>query len=280
MSMRNVRLAVVPLALAVAGCGSVIGSAIDQAASRTGQGIGDAVGKRAGAAAGARIGARIDVWTPFITQMYVNYLFSMAFNAGTYTFETKEYAAGDWTRWQVPESAEDGSRPATMERAFLSTTAEGNEWWRVKWVAYHRDNGTESADTITLEGLFSADKSQLVRLRGKMPKDTEGKEMPVQEGTYGYARPIPLTEESVRGATVGVENVRVPAGSFQARRVRYGDMGGGTLEWWLVDNVPGGMVKYLRKAPGERSEDGPDAANWTLELVAHGRGARSELGSN
>jgi hypothetical protein len=272
------KVAVLALAVAVSGCASAIGSAIDTAATRTGQGIGDAVGRRVGAAAGAAIGARIDVWTPYVTQMYVNYLFVMAFNSGSYTFETGEYTPGQWTRWQVVEAAEDGERPPTMERAFLNRTAEGNEWWRVKYVTYHRDDGKEVSDTITLEGLFSADQTQLVRLRGKLPGEAEAKEMPVQEGTFGYARPMPLTEESVRGATVGVETVRVPAGSFQARHVRYGDMGG-TLEWWLVDEVPGGLVKYLRRPPREADRDGTDASKWTLELVAHGAGARSELAS-
>lgn len=262
----------------VAACGSVVSSAIDTAARRTGEGIGNAVGQRAGQAMGARLSA---AWGPHMMQFYTGYLFSLAFHSGSYAPAGEVYEPGEWTRWQIVQTGQEGPAPE-IERAFLRREADGSEWWRVRYVVFGDDgDGNMTPDTILLEGKFSADKSQLVRLRGKMPGDAQANEMPVEEGTYGYVEPIPLTEESLQGATVGTATVRVPAGSFSTQHVRYGNLGGGgTIEWWLNDDVPGGMVKYSNTSQGQASEDGdtPDPYNYTVELLAHGTGATSATG--
>jgi len=264
--------------VAVAGCGSVVSSAIDTAARRTGEGIGSAVGNRAGAAMGARLGA---VWGPQMMQFYTGYLFSLAFHSGSYAPAGEVYDPGEWTKWRIVQTDQEGP-PPEFERAFIRREADGSEWWRVRYVVIGDDgSGNMVPDTILLEGKFSPDRSQLVRLRGKMPGDAQANEMPVEEGTYGYSEPIPLTEESLQGATVGTESVSVPAGTFTARHVRYGAMGGGgTTEWWLNDAVPGGMVKYSSTSSQEPTADGdtPDPYNYTVELVAHGSGATSDTG--
>jgi hypothetical protein len=78
------------------------------------------------------------------------------------------------------------------------------------------------------------------------------------------------TKESIEGATVGVEDVKTPAGSFKARHVRFGQ-GGGTIDWWLDETTVGGWVKFA--AVGDDKE-----AKYTMELVGRGTGAKSELG--
>lgn len=257
------------LMLSAGGCVSAIDTAVrtatDRAAQSTGQQVGDAIGQRTGAAMANYVAARFpDVWTPHFTSLYVGYLFNVAFHSGSYAVEQTPYAPGQWTRWRLTDGSDASA--STMERAFLARTENGGEWWRV---AYH---SAESDDTITLEGLFSPDRSELVRLRAQFPGE-EPKELPVQEGTYGYVEPITLTEESLAGATVGTQDVAVPAGRFTARHVRYGDMAS-TLEWWLDPAVPGGLVKYLRKAGDADNE----MDTWTAELDAYGDGATSRLG--
>jgi hypothetical protein len=272
---RPLRLGLVlPLLAVTAACSTVVSSAIDTAARQTGAGIGGAIGARTGAMAQrAADGYLARMWGPHMTQMYTQYLFSVAFHSGGYAIAEQEYRPGDWTRWRQTASGE-GSGADMIEKAFLARTPEGNEWWRVKYVA-----GGEG-DEVVLEGLFSADGSQLLRLRGRMPGENQANEIPVQEGSYGYHRPTPMGEESLRGATVGNPTIRVPAGSFATRHIRYGQAGQGTLEWWLNPDVPGGMVKYqLTGAREGGRDDAPDPGNWTLELAAHGTGARSELGS-
>lgn len=254
--------------MGVVGCASTVGAALDSAARQTGQTIGSAVGARAASAVAARMPA---VWTPDLTALYMNYLFTLAFHSGSYTFDAMEYEPGEWTRWRLTDAAEEGP-PPEMERAFLHRTDAGQEWWRVKYVA----QAEEGADSITVEALFDPESGEFRRMRTRMPGEDEAKEMPVEEGTYGYVAPRRLTAESLEGATVGTASVRVPAGTYTARHVRYGSVGQGTMEWWLSDNVPGGMVKY--GASGESRGEGLDTDNWTVELMASGTGASSELG--
>lgn len=265
-------------AFVFAGCSTIIGQAIDSAARGTGAGIGDAIGQRIGDAAGASLAARLpQTWTPDLTMVYVSWVFGVAFHSGSYAVEPKPYEPGEWTRWRLSEDeGEEGE--GTMERAFLGRVDDDAEWWRVRLVNQEEVDGREVLDTLLLEGLFSSDASRLIRLRGKFPGEDEPKELPVQEGTFGYVKPVELAPESIEGATVGTVRLQVPAGTFQARHVRYGGPGGGTLEWWLADEVPGGVVKYRTTVAGPDPQAEQDADSWTARLDGHGTGAQSELG--
>lgn len=260
------------LLLPFIGCTSAINTAVDSTVNRAAERTGEVVGERIGEAAGAMIVARFpDTWTNQWMNLYTGYLFNVAFHAGGYAVTEDAYAPGEWTRWQMLENGEPTG--AHIERALLARTDEGNEWWHVTY------ENEESDEAIVLEGLFSPEREELLRLRGQFPGE-EPKEMPVQEGTYGYAAPQTLTAESLEGATVGTASVTVPAGTFEARHVRYGTPGA-TLEWWMQDDVPGDLVKYLRRADNGSTSEGDEAstpASWVVELEDHGTGAESELG--
>ncbi len=267
---------VVALALALLyGCAAkfvekTIDKAVDTAAETTGKAIGKAVGKET-----AKVGtAVVRQYTPNFMGLYVSYLFTYAFGAGGYWVETTPYSEGDWTKWSMLTG--ESELESTLEKAFLKRNEDGNEWWKVKFY------DAESGDTVTLEGLFSPERAELLRLRGKFP-DKQAEEMPVQKGVVTYVQPTELTEESLEGATVGTETVKVAAGTFTARHIRYGDMAtGGTLEWYMAEDIPGGVVKYkstsYEEKEGEEVE-GLDEENYTLELMAYGSDAESELGS-
>ena len=227
------------------------------------------LGGAGGAGAGAR--AAPGQWTADISWMYIGQMFGMMYATGANVLDAP-YEPGQWTRWRMGGSGDDDGY--TIERAFLSRTADGGEWWRYKTVS----GGGTSPDTVVLEGLFKPQSEgvlQLVRMRGRMPGEKEASEMMVPQqmamvstlGMFGM-RP---TEESVEGATVGNERTTTPAGAFSTKLVRFGGAGG-KQEWWLADQVPGGWVRYKASAP-----DGEDS--FTMELVAHGTGATSELGS-
>jgi len=201
--------------------------------------------------------------------MYSSYLFTFAFTPGGYWVEPTAYQPGEWTKWRVTSGGEGG----WMERAFLKKTAEGKEWWRVAMF------NPEEQDTVILEALFAADRSTVLRLRSKFPGQGVA-EMPVQEGMSVYREPVKLTRESLEGATVGEENVTVPAGSFHARHIRYGNMmGGGTVDWWVADGVPGGLVKYSAGPQAQAGEGGANNEAYAFELLGRGSDARTMLGS-
>ncbi|HKJ93810.1 MAG TPA: hypothetical protein VJ957_11645 [Longimicrobiales bacterium] len=257
------------------GCSRVISSAIDSAARKTGEGIGTAVGQKTGQAAGNAVSARFpSMWTPDMSAIYVNYMFTLAFHSGSYDFPGTEYKPGEWTRWRMTSTDNEG-KPPEMERAFIKQDDKGRQWWRVKYVIEDDNN---KPDSMVVEMLFDPSDGQVLRMRGKMPGETEAKEMPVEQGTYTYVQPTRLTEESMEGAKVGDETISTPAGSFATEHIRYGSGMGGTLDWWLSDKVPGRMVKYGSTTSSSGDASGPDPYNWTLELIAYGTGAKSELG--
>lgn len=264
--MKRSYLALALLALlATTACSSLIGEAIDSAARQTGRTVGEAAGRMVG----QRI---VRTYTPRFAGMYSSYMLTYAFTPGGYMVETTAYKPGEWTKWQFVEEGEPTG--SWLERAFLKRTDDGREWWRV--TMYDAD----SDDTVILEALFDTDRSTLLRLRSKFP-DQEISEMPVEEGTTVYNEPMRLTEESLEGATVETAPVSVPAGKFTARHIRFGDIAsGGAVEWWLVEEVPGGYVKYGIRATQEQEDvEGLDSYNFSLELLEKGTGATTKLNS-
>lgn len=225
------------------------------------------------AALGGSIGGNVGrpmpgQWTADFSWAYIGAMFAMVYGTGANVFD-QPYQPGQWTRWEM-RSGDDDDDKQIVERAFLSKSEDGNEWWRFRSVS--------GADTIVLEALFKNSGEglqELVRMRGKMPGDTEANELMVPEqmtmvrslGMFG-SRP---TKESVDGATVGTENVTVPAGTFSAKHVRFGGMGG-RQEWWISDQVPGGWVQYT--VTPQDDED-----SFKMVLLSHGTGATSELGA-
>lgn len=235
-----------------------------------GRAIADALAGLGGAAAGAGGRPVPGQWTADISWTYIGQIFGMMYATGANVFDG-EYEPGEWTQWTMRGGDDDSS--TMVERAFISRTEDGGQWWRYKTIY----NQGDRADTIVMEGLFKPEgegMQTLVRMRGRMPGDTEANEMMVPEhmttlsslGMFG-SRP---TKESVDGATVGTESVTTPSGNFTAKRVRFGGAGG-RQEWWLTEQVPGGWVKYqVTPSDGDGS--------FVMELIRHGTGARSELG--
>lgn len=207
-------------------------------------------------------------WTPDLSWLYINQMFGMMYATGASAFDSS-YAPGQWTRWRMSTSSDEEAM--ILERAFISRSDDGNEWWRFKM--------TMGADTATMEAMLKPigdGMQQVVRMRARMPGDTEANELMVPQdagpiGRYGIFGGMRPTAESLAGATVGTGPLVTPAGSFTARHVRYG-AAGGRQEWWLSDQVPGGWLKY--QVTGNEADE-----RFTMELLAHGTGATSELGS-
>lgn len=212
------------------------------------------------------------VWGTDFAWVWISQLFAVQYLSGATMFE-KDYTPGEWTRWRITTADDDDVQES--ERAFLGRTAEGAEWWRTRTIMTDGDG----ADTVTLEALFkpeagNADLQRLVRMRAKLPGNTEAQEMMVPEqwttwnmmGAFS-GRP---TKESLEGATVGTERITTPAGTFTTRHVRFGQ-GGGTIDWWLDESTTGGWVRFS-------AIDDDRKPQYTMELVGKGTGAKSVLG--
>ncbi len=264
-----------PVGLVSRGTNQAADTAVDSAANRAGQRVGDAVGNSFGKAAAARVGASLN---PMLTQLYMGLIFSMAFTQGGYAVNEVAYHPGEWTRWTIPNPKPEPDEPkeTRLERAYLFDDADGNAWWKVKYVL---DPEKADAQTMIVEALFDKKTQTLVRMRAQMPGEKEPKEIPVTEATY-YVPPQKLTKQSIEGATKGVVPVTVPAGKFRARHVVFGDAGGGSSEWYLVERVPGGSVRFVHKAANDDGggDEGGVSESYVMDLVTFGKGAKSELG--
>jgi len=212
------------------------------------------------------------VWGADYAWVYISALFAMQYGTGATMFEN-DYKPGEWTRWKMSSEGNDDAQ--TNERAFLGKPSDGGEWWRTKIITGDKDK----PDTISLESLFKAEggndlTQKLVRMRGKLPGNTEPQELivPEQYGMWNMSGSMGRkpTKESLDGATIGVETVTTPAGTFKAKHVRFG-MGGGTMDWWLDESTVGGWVKFVMFDESKKPR-------YTMELIGKGTGAKSELG--
>ncbi|MFO0582062.1 MAG: hypothetical protein U0229_07320 [Anaeromyxobacter sp.] len=252
--------------------GGIVGRITDRAVGTASDRVGDQVGNQVGNAAAAKVGATM---SPYMMQFYMQFIFAMAFSQGGYSLEETPYKPGEWTRWSIPneKASGDEAKEMTLERAYLFDEG-GATWWKVKYVA---DPKKPAESTMIIEGLFDKKDYTLRRMRAKMPNEKEGKEMPVTQQTY-YVPPQRLTPESIKGATKGIVTVTVPAGTFKARHVVFGDAAGGSVEWFLVDGIPGGNVKTIHTGAKPDDDGKADPAHYTMLLTAKGTGAASELG--
>ncbi len=240
------------VALSLAGC-STVRSAMSGAVGGVNTGVANAAGAAVagqfhgpavpGAPAGGAGGAGMT--GPQSAQMmtyYANWMFTLAFNSGGYWLPNSDLQLGQSVTFEFAS----GGNTQRMERAFLKTMPDGKQWWRVMWY-----NTTEKPDTVIFEAMFAADRSQILRMRGKTSGQEAG-EIPVEQNTgFSWREPTYLTQESLDAATVGTESVTTPAGTFSSKHIRYTMMGGGNYEWWAAGGVPGGVVKYLVSYGGE-----------------------------
>ena len=218
-------------------------------------------------------------WTTDYAWAYIGQLFALQYASGAAMFE-EDYKPGEWTKWSMTDTG-NPDETQTVERAFLALQPDSSEWWRTKTISTWKDGGKEVADTVIMEALYKPTSEwtkELVRVRAKLPGNKEPQELlvPAGMGMINYnaailgSRP---TKESIDGATVSAaEKVTTKAGSFTAKHIRFG-AGSGNLDWWLTKEAPGGWVKFTG-----RSNSGDEKDTYTMELVAKGVGAKSELG--
>jgi hypothetical protein len=231
---------------------------------------GGGVGSRLGNAVGNALGNTLRAFTPDMTWAYLMYIWGITYMSGATLFETP-YKSGQWTRWEIVDASQPDTK-TVLERALITRETDGSEWWRTKTISIT----PQSSDTIVFESLYKPIDEltmNVVRMRAKMPGETEGKELMVPENmstlTHGAWTAKP-TKESLAGATIGTESIKTNAGTFSAKHVKFGNMGG-NIEWWLADNAPGGLVKV--KWSGQDKDQ-----QWTMDMVDAGTGAKSELG--
>jgi hypothetical protein len=249
-----------------------LSNVMDMALAKADNGGGSRGGGGGGGMIGNALGAQMRMFTPDMTWAYVTYLNGMLYMSGATMFES-DYKSGEWTKWEIKDAAQPDQH-MVLERAMIRRDPDRSEWWRTKTISVT----PQSADTIILETQLKpldADgmTQQVVRMRGKFPGDSVGKELMVPENmstlsAQAFGRKP--TKESIAGATIGTESIKVGKTTYSAKHVRFGS-GGGDMDWWLSDRAPGGLVRVQSTASGQEGK-------WTMDLVGSGTGAKSELG--
>ena len=203
---------------------------------------------------------------PMAIHGYSMALFQAMFYQGGYNLATEDFEPGEYVHW----TASGMGAGDWFKKALLKRRDDGAEWWRL---VAHNDG-----DTITMEALFApaddAGNRRVLRLRAQYP-DEEPQEVPITEEDsrrWVLHSQRTLTKESYKGLKVGVADVTVPAGTFTVDHLRTSHPGrGGTVHWYVSDQVPGGVVKFR----WQLEDDDP-----VMELKDFGSGATaSELGA-
>jgi len=267
--MRILRIALV-CTIFLAGCWSpqnivdrAIDKTVDKAAERVGQKVGDA------------IAADILANNPNLMYAYSMSVFQLMFYQGGYYIEYgKGYAPGQYTQYQS-QGVTEGD---WFEKVLLAEHANGNQWWRVETHSKQSDGTT---DVVIMEALFSKPDEtgtrRVLRMRAKLPGEDQPREIPITKQDsqrWRFAAHNQLTDESMKGMEKGVEKVETPAGTFQARHLQHAYGSDGVADWYLADEVPGGVVKFTRKY-----DAASDKTDHAVTLVGYGGGkTKSVLG--
>lgn len=259
----------VALLLANIGCFSS-SNAVDYAMSRTVDKAADRVGDEIGKAVVASMLAN----NPQLLYAYSMSVFQFMFYQGGYYFAgSDDFEPGEWARWRVTGYEEAN----TAERTLLKTNEDGSQWWRVETHSKQKDGGE---DVVIMEALFTAPDDtgtrRITRMRTLLPGNAEPNEVPITEqerDRWVVHSGQKLTKESAEGMTIGVEEVKTEAGTFQCQHLQTKSSDGKvTLNWFINADVPGQFVKYTSVNEGKVQS--------STELIAYGKDATaSKLGT-
>jgi len=257
-------------------CASFVDQAVDKTVGVAADRVGERIGQKVGDAIAGAILADLE---PAMMHIYTTSVFRMLFyHGGYYSDDLSSYEPGQYTKWNA-KNVQEGEN---FERVLLRRRDDGSEWWRVESQGKD-DSGKEVV--LVMEALLAAPDAggtrQIRRMRAKFPDEQEAREIPITEDNANQwilTNNRQLTQESLEGLTVNkAEAVTVPAGNFTARHVRVdGYDQQSKIDWYLVESVPGGMVRYTNTVNGE---GGDENVTWDIVLVETGSGqTESKLG--
>ena len=190
-------------------------------------------------------------------------LYWSIFAMGGFMWDDGSYGDGDGTVWDVSFDGED----AVITRSRLKTNADGSTWWKAVFLI---DDGDY------LYEYLSDKEGYLLELRYRDGESGEVIEyIADRKDTSPYWRAGSagtIDGEAAAEYGVGTETVRVKAGRYRADHLVAADTeSGGIYEWWISDEVPGRVVKFMG-----RNEDGSEADGELVEVLS---GEKSELSS-
>ena len=173
----------------------------------------------------------------------------------------QEQEAGSWAQYQISGSQGSG----TMRMALLSEGAGGTEG---TWFEMSGDFNGQSAiiQILADDWPFEADDVREMVLKAAGQPAMRMPEAMMSRMRGQMTSPVgDMAESCAQGELLGSESVEVPAGSFDAYKLKPSDVGQGTPDAvWVSTDIPFGVIK----------SEGPDR---TMVLLDYGTDATSSI---
>ncbi len=203
---------------------------------------------------------------PFYYKIYLAQFYSLywyTFYAGGFYSDDSNYKVGQGTEWTL--KSDNNSDELLLKKALLKTNSDGSKWWQVKYI--------DDTDELKYEFLLDKDYKMLKfkfidedtgEIREYSPNDASSAE-------YNKETMVEISDTDYKSWKQGTERISTKAGSFNADHLLYTEDDSKFVhEWWMVNSVPGQIVKFKWK---------DDTETMTGELTAITKNNKSELDS-
>ena len=177
--------------------------------------------------------------------MLFNTTYYQVFFIGGYDPAGDDFREGEGVTWTITSSDRRASDAITIVRALLKRVDQGS-WW---YLALESDD-----QLIEYEVLLGPDYAPIEMVwedpdSGQVLRQTFDPGQVAGPGTGAEAGAMVYSQEAASTASRSPERVTVPAGSYSAQHVvfrasdyQYGEQV--EYNWWVVDSVPGDLVKF------------------------------------
>ena len=193
-------------------------------------------------------------------------VYANAFYAGGFAYGYDQFQEGEGVIWRVVSSDGASDSELYVERALLKNERDG-AWWLLTYESEGERFVSEALIGSDYELLVfryeDPDRKEIREWRAEMadnPDDTIEKDQ--VESTVDESQPEFFAGD-YRDYRVGTETTTVAAGRFTAEHIRIDETyesGSVSYEWWISEDVPGWLVKYLWR-------DSAEEASVTGELI-------------
>ena len=202
--------------------------------------------------------------SPMYMQIYLSQFYSIywySFYAGGFYFDDSNYKEGQGTEWRL--TASEDNDDFIISKALLKVNKDESRWWQVKY--------NEGEDGFIYE--FLLDKNyNLLRLKFIDEETGEVREYIASKEdleTYRTADMRGITDSDYKDWSEGTVDIKTKAGKFTAEHLLYTE-NNFNFEWWISDEVPGTVIKYMWKDADE---------SMTGELIKISNKNKTELNS-
>ena len=207
--------------------------------------------------------------------MLFNVAYMQVFFLGGYDPGFDDFREGQGITWEISGDQSGSEDSFLAERALLRRNADGSSWWYLGYRAGSDNMEYEvlmDREYVPLELVWN-DPDSRENLRYTFETDEAEAEASGAEDSVVYS------DEFASDNSLGRERVTVGSGTYTSEHLSYvvtDDGSGGRLQydWWLVDDVPGGLVKYEY-----RQVSGRDESLLSGELVAVKDGYTTRFGA-